>query len=370
MQNSRLKKEILGPHKEVSAKELELYNQGKLSGDRAREVEMKLHSNAFSAEAAEGFSTYGKGIPVSELSKKYASKNYNGYYFGALVLVLAIGTWFYWPASSGSNQPESFISSAEDEVSEEAINSELITETEKSHPSSEERGRKIESKSTANKTKSSLEILKESDEETVPLLFSTVIEKEIFKPQTLDRKTLDLTPDEEVPEAASQKIRLRHYRNYKFVDQGIGIDQSLLAPILDGTPAFSERVYVHPEYPEWMSADSVYQLTINKIIDYIIDEDFSAAQTKLKRLIENQPDDLTATFYMGYVLYLKANYEEAIAYFNKTETHIIQTFDHDARFLEIKCLLELGKDDEAKKEALFLKNSESFYAEKAMELVD
>ncbi len=228
--------------------------------------------------------------------------------------------------------------------------------------------KKNQASNLSQKTEAVKTIDKESTAE-LPVLFSTEMEREIFKPSAIETKKANLSSDGMIAKPASKTVNLRHYKNYKLVDQGFGIDQSLLAPILDGTPAFSEIAYQRPECPEWYSADSIYQLTINKSIDHIINESYANAQFQLEKLVELEPTDVTATFYLGYVHYLKGNHEKAISFFNKTETHIIQTFDQDARFMEIKCLLALDRRVDAQKEVDFLVNTNSFYAEKAKELM-
>lgn len=375
MQNSRLKKELLGQHKEVSAKELELYRQGKLSAQKAREVELKLSANEFSSMAADGLNTYGEGVSVSDLANSYKTKSYAKWYYGALLISVVCAALLFWP-DSAENENHSVAQTIEKHSIQQprTIETPSITDQTKEVKQSEPTPKTTEindSQPTLPGEKSTPTVsLNQSEESNLPTLFSAEIEREIFKPEPMETKTFSALSTEDVPKPSTKTVLLRHYKNYKLVDQGFGLDEAQLVPILNGTPAFSEVIYQRPEYPEWMSADSIYKLTVNKCIDLIISEKYTDAQLKLERLLELEPSDLTAMFYLGYSLYLKEDYESAITYFNMTETHVIQTFDHDARFMEIKCLMALNRISEAQKEVDYLVKSESFYAEKAKELVN
>ncbi|MFK7755402.1 MAG: tetratricopeptide repeat protein [Flavobacteriales bacterium] len=375
MQNSELKKQLLGPHKEVSAKELENYLSGKLLASEARAVEEKLHSNEFSNVAAEGFETYGNTASISEVGKQWSTPNYTWLILttlGALVILAAGGIWYSSSQSnpvSDTNSNELVVQTTVDPEEQLDIKETPVeTNTEKIvEPSPTVETIKINAE---EKSPEASEDNKNKAPEEEPVLFYTGIEDEVFKLKPLSIKKGELTLMEQKTKLKTQKARLRHYKNFKLVDQGIGIDQSLLKPILNGTEPFKETIEINPKYPEWMPADSVYRASVNEAIDWILEEDYSSAKMRFKRLLENTPEDLTATFYMGYTLFLDEDYKQAIYYLGKAQAHMIQTFDQDARFIEIKCLLQTGREEEALKQAKYLKDIDSFYAGRAMELVD
>lgn len=366
MQNSELKKEILGQHKEVSAKELERYLNGSLSDSEARSVEVRMNSSNFSSEAADGFKAYGNTSSITELNSSWKTTNYSKLIWitASAVAIVFISLYsFQSIEKTAQNNPVETKNNAEIALIENNESMSIILPEENSQLENIEKPKDEKPPEQTSPTPN-------NTSEAVPLLFSTDIEQEIFSIKPIETREGNLYLDEESKTLKTRSARLRHYKNYKLVDQGIGIDQSLLQPVLEGTPASIERIVVNPKYPEWMPADSIYKASINEAIDWIIEKDYKQAKMRFDRLISNTPEDLTATFYMGYTLYLKGEFEEAIHYLNKTQTHIIQTYDQDSRFIEVKCLLELGKSHEALKEALYLKKSNSFYADKAMELVE
>ncbi len=373
MQNSEMKKEILGQHREISAKELENYLNGKLSASEARAVEMKMHSNDFSSDATDGFETYGKSIAISEIGKPWKVTNYSWIAWTILsaVAVVIIGMWALQPSII---DPIKTSTSSIETPTKTEIKSKTITypktetNTGLKEPANTGPSEPISDKN--EKTSESTEPKYTGDIKGIPVLFSGEIEREIFNIQPLETKAGQIQIDSETKELKTQSARLRHYRNYKLVDQGIGINESLLQPIINGSPAFMETIVVNPKYPAWMPADSVYKASLDEAIDWIIDEDYKQAKMRLTRLVENTTEDLTASFYLGYTLFLKNEFENALVYLNRAQAHLLQTYDQDARFIEIKCLLELGRLEEAKSEAIYLKESKSLYGERAMELVD
>ncbi len=372
MQNSELKNEILGQHKEVSAAELKRYASEKLSPSEARAIEDKIHSNDFSSDAVDGLKTYGSAASMALINKKYstASPYKQLPYALSAVLVIIVGVWAFSYINTTSdnqgNQPivETEISPLTPEVNSDIEPREVLIKT------NQEKEVLTEKTSTTSKTPESTEASDKGGEEHTPLLFSTEIENEIFKLSPIESKAGKLFKNSEKAKLKTKSARLRHYKNYKLVDQGIGIDQSLLLPILEGTPAFKETIVINPKYPDWVPADSIYKCSMNEGIDWLIDKDYNQARMRFKRLLENTPEDLTAAFYLGYTYYLDEKYEQALVYLHMAQIHLIQTYDHDARFLEIKCYLNLGRDEDAKKEAEYLKNADSFYADRALELVD
>ena len=97
MQNSELKNELLGAHKEVSAKELKDYLNGNLSNSRSRAVEAKLNSSDFSSDAADGIKTYGTVASATAVSHSYASSTLNVpllLVFSSLSIAI-VGVWAF-----------------------------------------------------------------------------------------------------------------------------------------------------------------------------------------------------------------------------------------------------------------------------------
>lgn len=372
MQNSELKNELLGAHKEVSAKELKDYLDGNLSNYKARAVEAKLNSSDFSSDAADGIKTYGTVASATAISHKYAFSTLNTPLLLAFssVSIAIIGVWAFMHFSN-----EDGISTKND-LAETTQEQTILTPTAEDKKASyveeelNEKQEKIGKNLQIINTPETPEANKLSAQESDPILFSIKTEHEIFTLNPLEKKKGKLFQILEKATLKTQSARIRHYRNYKLVDQGIGIDQSLLRPIIEGTPAFKETIVINPKYPDWVPADSIYRVSINEGIDWLISKDYAKAKMRFKRLLENTPKDLSSSFYLGYTYYLDGNHEQALTYLQMAQIHVIQTFDHDARFLEIKCYLNLGRDEDALKEALYLKNADSFYAEKAMELVE
>ncbi len=373
MQNSELKRELLGPHREVSASELENYLSGKLSASEARAVEEKLHSNEFSSSAAEGFSTYGSTSTISEIGKQWSTPNHTWMAWSVFSALLLLTIGFWW-IGKGTTEVSTAKKETNDNISP---TTELIEDNQKTNKTEKVADIPFEKSREEITEPNSKKIVAETGQikedlvvEDEPVLFYKGMEAEVFKLKPLLMKTGDLNLAEQSLNLKNQKARLRHYKNYKLVDQGIGIDQSLLKPLLTGTEPFKETIEINPKYPEWMPADSVYKASLNEAIDWLIEENYSSAIMRFRRLVQNTPEDLTANFYLGYTLFLNDDYDKAITYLKKAQNHIIQTFDQDARFIELKCLIQLGRNDEALEKALFLKKSKSFYADRAMELVE
>lgn len=372
MQNSELKKEILGSHKEVSAKELKDYLDGNLNNSQARSVETKLNSSDFSSEAIDGIKTYGSTSSVEVISKKYIHNTINLRILLTLssisIVILSVWGFMHFSNEEGvSNRSELAETKVEEFSITPYIEEEKNSSIDENHAIEENKMRET---SRLEKTPKDSKTKPNSTTESTPILFSVEIENEIFTLDPLEKKKGKLFQKSEKASLKIQSARLRHYRNYKLVDQGIGIDESLLMPVLKGTPALKETIVINPRYPKWVPADSIYRASINEGIDWLINKDYSKAKMRFKRLLENTPEDLSASFYLGYTYYLDEKYDQALTYLQMAQIHVIQTFDHDARFLEIKCYLNLGRDEDALEEALYLKNAESFYAEKAMELVE
>ena len=372
MQNSELKNELLGAHKEVSAKELKDYLNGNLSNSRSRAVEAKLNSSDFSSDAADGIKTYGTVASATAVSHSYASSTLNVpllLIFSSLSIAI-VGVWAFMCFST-----EDGISTGNDLPKATPELTELTppAEDKKAHFLEEElneKQKKTEKNLQNINTPEAPEANKINAQESAPVLFSLETENEIFTLNPLEKKKGKLFQISEKATLKTQSARIRHYRNYKLVDQGIGIGESLLHPVLKGTPAFKETIIINPKYPDWVPADSIYRISINEGLDWVISKDYAKAKMRFKRLLENTSKDLSSSFYLGYTYYLDGKYEQALTYLQMAQIHVIQTFDHDARFLEIKCYLNLGRDEDALKEALYLKNADSFYAEKAMELVE
>jgi len=369
MLNSEQKKDILEQPKAITPQELDLYLSGKLSPSEARAIEHKLHSSGFESDAHDGFNTYAKDVGAVQISQEYGKPANTGWmWVGAFAVIGLLGFGIVYLNSdadtSTAKQNTVKLSKPADGVNKTLTHTDSKPLENQTTPAEEEVI--IAHTETAPETDESLLI---ADQITDQQAFSPEVEKEIMVLNPIDNKKPKLYYESSAAELATPAGRIRHYKNYKLVDQGIGIDQSLLEPVLQGTPAFAERIVVNPKYPEWVPADSVYKASINEAIDWIIEDDLTLAKMRFKRLVENNPDDLTACFYLGYVLFLKEDYKDALHYLNQAQRHLIQTYDHDSRFIEIKCQLALGEDDKAKKEAEYLKNAESFYAERAMALV-
>ena len=126
MQNSNLKKELLGQHNEVSAAEMDAYLKGTLSDRQAREVEMKIHSNEFSSVAAEGFSTYGAAGNVADAGAQWKSKGSNNlvwYSLSGIALITLLSVLLISSSESeladGTNTNTEAIASIQDEEKQE-----------------------------------------------------------------------------------------------------------------------------------------------------------------------------------------------------------------------------------------------------------
>ncbi len=369
MQNSNLKKEILGQPKEATAAELNAYLNGELSPSEAWSVEDKMHSSDFTSEAVEGIKTYGDTALITELKQKYSAQN-SWWNLNSLLLLSSaiIGVCAFVYFYSGTPESEN---SAEKQVAlpvsqqEETFQTELHNGESKITQNTEAiTGNKIE----LNEVPEASQVNSDKDLEDMPILFSSELQKEISNVNVLSPKSGNVRKVEEKIALKTKAARLRHYRNFKLVDQGI--DQSLLEPLIQGTPAFSEKRIINPKHPDWVPADSVYRASMNEAIDWLIDEKYTLASQRLKRLFENNSEDLTATFYLGYSYYLDAEFEKAISMFKKTQMHELQTFDHDSRYLQLLSHLELGQTNEAEAVAEYLNQAGSVYAERAVELVE
>jgi len=372
-----------------SLEEIEQYQNGMLSNERAYEIEALAQENPLVADALEGFAAlpaftslpnFEDGIPTSS-SASYGIKllvktpspwwHLNGWIIGIMVgstSAMLLSTLYNIPASANANSDGMKIETKQFEQSQ--VNEEQAFDVIKT--AEVQKAEKLIDKN--NSTQSKTNIL--SDVNTPIVMDVNPIEEQRGNFVGLSGITPDpqvLVNDSKIIEGIKSSrlaaVQIAHIYDYKVADYSElrAGGWKPIEQIQTGTLANQEnRDSKSSELNESTDTKAIpYMEYLAQCMNEFDRGRYAAAYVNFSLILKQYPTDVNAQFYGSMSMFKDGKYQEALEGFDMVLKNMISVFNEESRFYKAKSLKALGRLDEAK--LLFEKiiRDNGFYANEA-----
>lgn len=303
----------------------------------------------FDQEAMEGWREENAGIDMNRLDKKMGQKTgmtrkLNWFVLSVIVLVSAMYVLF-----SSNEISQDIVPNKKEIISNKINTKDIVSQKETSETKNFQKIYVLEGKRRVTPT--------------IPVNESEEAEQHIgtLNLKELQSKELQMA-ENRIHKRLTKEINLSgfnwiDYRNIKRYPVNFEAGVSL-----SGTPANEREKSQKVEETGELQLTIAYLNFIEEISIHLDKKEFQLAKSKLKRILVYYPDDVNASFYLGFIMMKQNEFNNAIKEFYKTKLGLYDNFDDDAEWLTALCLLELGEKEKATKLLSLIASSKSFYA--------
>lgn len=164
-------------------------------------------------------------------------------------------------------------------------------------------------------------------------------------------------------------FRIRFVEGYMLSDHDYNMPKNIDVPLLGGLPAEYENKKSKQNEPEVVSHVVNYKRNVDQAIKDYAAGDWIGAVTKFDVLIEKFPNDVNLNFYLGMSHYHMGEYESALYHLGKSVTLENSLFDQEQDFYIAMSYLKNGEENLAAEYLDVIAHSNSFYSQRAKDLL-
>lgn len=375
-----------------SIEEIEQYQNGLLSNERAYEIEVLAQENPMVADALEGFAmvpafaslpNFESAMPSANAAStginalaKTASPwwHLNGWIIGLTVgatSAMLLGTVYNIPASANTN---SQISQVQNESSNLLVQNNIEL-NESNAPSIVVETKTVDPlfniDPTATKINKPQEVIFKVNPETTKTILNPRENFVSISGRNPDPEVLVSDPkvDEGIKPSRLAAVQIAHIYEYKVADYSElrAGGWKPIEQIQSGTLASQEnRDSKTSELNDNTETKAIpYMEYLGQCMNEFDKGRYSSAATHFALVLKQYPTDVNAQFYGSMSLYRDGKYQEALDGFETVLKNVISVFNEEARFYKAKSLKALGRQDEAKPIFERIIQENKFYADEA-----
>lgn len=361
--------DIFNTNDSLSKEDIKNYLSGKLSENENRAIEGKLESDAFQAEAMEGFKSVPNSVNEFEKLEDKINSRINKFKFNFNAILLTLSSVFIIGISILILFPEKDISQKVnttpnftketkptiDELSDSAIDlakilpiNEIITSSEiiVNSPIKAEQTERLNT--TINK-KRTLDVIKMKMREAVKI----EVENNFNTPISIINS----------PHIYLHELLIFNYKNRN------NIKKKEVKAELSGLPAAYENTKNNPMDLQINIKEIPYNDFLKDALLDFRENNFKTALKNFKVILNQYPNDINALFYGGLCYYNIKQKDKAIEHFEACITHSYSIFEEEANWYKAKSLFKKGDYSESKNTLNSIIEGNGFYSKSAVNLI-
>jgi tetratricopeptide (TPR) repeat protein len=164
-------------------------------------------------------------------------------------------------------------------------------------------------------------------------------------------------------------FKIRFVEGYMLSDHDYNFSKNIDVPLLGGLPAEYENKKSKENEAEVASHVFSYKRNVDQAIKIYASGDWIGSVTKLEGLIDKFPNDVNLNFYLGMSHYHLGEYQKALVCLGKAVSLENSLFDQEQDFYIAMSYLNSGKEGLAMEYLDVIAHSNSFYSQRAKELL-
>jgi len=348
-----------------SIDELRRYHEGTLEEARVREIEMMSLSDPLLADALDGYSempAFDQVPPARSIQSGGTPWWHLGGWIGGLV-VGGILAWIIFGAEE-ERGPERSVIHAPVEVHDTAVvavdKTQIKEETEAWTESTSKQF------APSEMTKSGVDF---ADNEVIARGFPVILDSAEVRFIPMRGKGLDFGLSSAKPtDALVGKARRSMINDFIRIGYYHVADYSLLRKdarrpwaMSNGHVPANKENRTSESRVEELSTQQGYFDFLKQTLEFLTAKDYKSAESGFRLILSNYPDDVNGQFYLGRTLFLAAEYEQSIPYFEEARGNALSTFDEDAEFYSARAMQLSGNLQGALRAYERILSAEGFY---------
>ena len=361
--------DIFNTNESLSKEDIRNYLGGKLSEKENREIEGKLESDPFQAEAMDGFKSVSRSVIEFEKIENKINTRINKFKFNfnaillilSSVLIIGISVLILFPEKVENqkiNTAQNFTKETKTaivELSDSAIDvaktlptNEIITSSE-IIVNSPIKSEQTENLNTAKNKKRTLDVIKMKMKEAVKI----EVENNYKTPISIINS----------PHIYLHELLVLNYKNRN------NIKKEEVKAELSGLPAAYENTKNDPMDLQINIKEIPYNDFLKAALLDFRENNFKTALKNFKIILNQYPNDINALFYGGLCYYNIKQKDKAIEHFEACITHSYSIFEEEANWYKAKSLYIKGDYYATKNTLNSIIEGNGFYSKSAINLL-